>query len=93
VQCSRVWLQDASGLHRSTGRLASMDLLGYADTVVDVCLVGTPRRDLHDLFRQIYLHPAKIRVCPCVLKTADVWVWRVLQFLRPTYSNECTHPT
>lgn len=69
-----------------------MDLLGYSETVLDVCLKDTPRRELHDILRQIYLHPAKVRVCPCVLTTADVWLWTVLQFLRPTYSNELTHP-
>ena len=69
-----------------------MDLLGYSDARVDVCLVGKPRRELHDILRQVYLHPAKIRVCPCVLTTTDVWLWKVLQFLRPNYSNEFTHP-
>lgn len=68
-----------------------MDTLGYADARVDVCLVGKSRRELHDLFRQIYMHKAKIRVCPCVLETTDVWMWKVLQFLRPNYSNELTH--
>ena len=68
-----------------------MDTLGYADALVDVCLVGKSRRELHDLFRQIYMHKAKIRVCPCVLETTDVWLWKVLQFLRPNYSNELTH--
>jgi hypothetical protein len=70
-----------------------MDLLGYSGTVLDVCLNDKPRRELHDLFRQIFLHKAKVRVCPCVLTTTDVWLWKVLQFLRPNYSNELTHPT
>jgi len=69
-----------------------MDLLGYSDTVVQVCLKDKPRRELHDLFRQLYLHPTKLRVCPCVLTTTDVWLWKVLQFLRPNYSNDITHP-
>jgi hypothetical protein len=69
-----------------------MDLLGYSDARVDVCLVGLPRRELHDLLRQVYLHPAKVHLCPCVRTTTDVWLWTILQFLRPTYSNELTHP-
>ena len=69
-----------------------MDLLGYSDTVLEVCLKDKTKRELHDLFRQIFLHNAKVRVCPCVLTTTDVWLWKVLQFLRPNYSNELTHP-
>jgi hypothetical protein len=68
-----------------------MDLLGSSGTVVDVCLVGKPRREVHDLLRQLFLHPTKLRICPCVRTTTDVWLWKVLQFLRPTYSNELTH--
>lgn len=69
-----------------------MDLLGYSDTVLEVCLKDKPRRELHDLFRQIYMYRSKVRVCPCVVETTDVWLWKVLQFLRPTYSNAFTHP-
>ena len=69
-----------------------MDLLRYSETVLEVCLKDKPRRELQDLFRQIYLHKARVRVCPCVLETTDVWLWKVLQFLRPNYSNELTHP-
>ena len=69
-----------------------MDLLGYSDARVDVCLVGLPRRELHDTLRQVYLHPTKLRICPCVRKTTDLWLWTSLEFLHPTYSNELTHP-
>lgn len=69
-----------------------MDLLGYSDTVLELCLKDKSKRELHDIFRHIYMHRSKIRVCPCVLETNDVWLWKVLQFLRPNYSNEFTHP-
>jgi hypothetical protein len=88
----RLRLGEANGLHGSARRPASMDLLGYSDARVDVCLAGKPRREVHDLVRQIYMYKAKIRVCPCVLETNDVWLWTVLQFLHPNYSNELTHP-
>ena len=69
-----------------------MDLLGYSDTVVDICLVNKPRREVQTLLRHLYRHPTKLRVCPCVRGTADVWLWTSLAFLRPTYSNDITHP-
>lgn len=65
-----------------------MDLLGYADTVLDVCLVGKSRREIHDIVRQIFVHRNRIRVCPCV---TDPWVRKTLEFLGAQYSNEPSH--
>jgi hypothetical protein len=62
-----------------------MDLLGYADTVLDVCLAGKSRRDIHDILRQIFVHPTRIRICPCV---TDPWTRKTLEFLGAHYSNE-----
>jgi hypothetical protein len=65
-----------------------MDLLGYADTVLDVCLAGKTRREIHDILRQIFVHPTRVRVCPCV---TDPWVRKTLEFLGAQYSNEPSH--
>lgn len=65
-----------------------MDLLGYADTVLDVCLAGKSRREINDLFRQIYVVPARIRICPCI---KDAWIRKTLEFLGAQYSNEPSH--
>ncbi len=65
-----------------------MDLLGYADTVLDVCLAGKPRREIHDILRQILIHPNRVRVCPCV---TDPWIRKTLEFLGAQYSNESSH--
>lgn len=62
-----------------------MDLLGYADTVLVVCLAGKPRREMHDILRQVFVHPTRIRICPCI---ADPWVRKTLEFLGAQYSNE-----
>ena len=69
-----------------------MDLLGYSDTSLEICLKDKPRREVHDILRQVYLHPPKLRICPCVRQTADLWLWTILEFLHPSYSNELTHP-
>lgn len=65
-----------------------MDLLGYADTVLDVCLRDKSRREIHELFRQIYIVPTRVRICPCV---TDPWVRKTLEFLGAQYSNEPSH--
>ena len=65
-----------------------MDLLGYADTVLDVCLAGKSRREVHDILRQIFVYPSRVRVCPCV---TDPWVRKTLEFLGAQYSNEPSH--
>jgi hypothetical protein len=65
-----------------------MDLLGYSDTVLDVCLAGKSKRDIHDILRQIFVYPTRVRVCPCV---ADPWVRKTLNFLDAQYSNEPSH--
>ena len=65
-----------------------MDLLRYADTVLDVCLAGKSRREIHDILRQIAQYPTRIRVCPCV---EDPWVRQSLAFLRAQINNEPSH--
>jgi len=62
-----------------------MDLLGYADTVLDVCLAGKTKREIHDILRQIFVHSTRVRICPCV---TDPWVRKTLKFLGAQYSNE-----
>lgn len=62
-----------------------MDLLGYSDTILHVCLKDKPRREIHDVLRQIFVHPTRVRVCPCV---KDAWVRKTLEFLGAQYSNE-----
>ena len=65
-----------------------MDLLRYSETVLDVCLAGKTRRETHDIFRQIFTYPDRIRICPCV---TDPWVRKTLEFLDARYSNEPSH--
>ena len=65
-----------------------MDLLGYADTVLDVCLAGKSKREIHDVLRQIYVHRNRIRVCPCC---QDPWVRKTLEFLGAQINNEPSH--
>lgn len=65
-----------------------MDLLGYADTVLHVCLKDKPRREIDDILRQIFVHPNRVRVCPCV---TDPWIRKTLEFLNAQYSNEPSH--
>ena len=66
-----------------------MDLLRYADTRLDVCFKGKTRREIHDILRQILVHPDRIRVCPCV---TDPWVRKTLKFLGAHINNEPSHP-
>jgi hypothetical protein len=66
-----------------------MDLLGYSETVLDICLVGKSRREIHTILRQVYVYPTRIRICPCV---TDPWVRKTLEFLDAQYSNEPSHP-
>jgi hypothetical protein len=65
-----------------------MDLLGYSDTVLDVCVRDLSRREIHDVFRRIFVYRQRIRICPCV---TDPWVRKTLQFLDAQYSNEPSH--
>jgi len=65
-----------------------MDLLGYSDTVLDICLKDKPRREIHDILRQIFVHPKRIRICPCI---TDPWVRKTLEFLGAQYSNGSSH--
>jgi hypothetical protein len=62
-----------------------MDLLGYSHTILNVCFKNKPRREIHDVLRQIFVHPMRVRVCPCV---QDPWVRKTLEFLGAQYSNE-----
>ena len=62
-----------------------MDLLGYSDTMLHVCLHGLTRRAIHDILRQVFVVPHKMRICPCV---TDVWTRTTLSFLGAVYDNE-----
>ena len=66
-----------------------MDLLGYSETNLDVCLRNKTRREVNDILRQVYRHPTRIRICPCV---TSPWVRETLRFLGAVYSNEPSHP-
>lgn len=65
-----------------------MDTLRYSDTVLHVCLKDKTRREIHDILRQVFLVPQRIRVCPC---TTDPWVRKTLEFLGTLYDNEPSH--
>jgi hypothetical protein len=65
-----------------------MDLLGYSHTCLDICLKDKSRREIHDILRQVFVHPQRIRICPCV---TDPWVRKTLKFLGAQYSNEPSH--
>lgn len=65
-----------------------MDLLGYSDTVLHICLKDKSRREIHDILRQVFVYPNRVRVCPCV---QDMWVRKTLEFLGAQYSNESSH--
>lgn len=66
-----------------------MDLLGYSDTVVTFCMKDKTRRETHDILRQVFVYPNRIRICPCC---QDPWVRKTLEFLGAQYSNEPSHP-
>jgi hypothetical protein len=65
-----------------------MDLLKYSETVLHVCLTEKSRREVHDILRQVYLVPDRIRICPCL---KDPWVRKTLKFLNAVYDNEPSH--
>jgi hypothetical protein len=65
-----------------------MDLLGYSTTVLDICLKDKSRREVHDILRQVFVHPTRIRICPCV---TDPWTRKTLEFLGGQYNNEPSH--
>lgn len=65
-----------------------MDLLGYSDTVLHICLKDKSRREIHDVLRQVFVYPNRVRLCPCV---TDPWVRKTLEFLNAQYSNEPSH--
>lgn len=65
-----------------------MDLLGYSSTVLEICIQNKSRREVHDIFRQVFVHPNRIRICPCI---EDRWIRKTLEFLGAQYSNEPSH--
>lgn len=66
-----------------------MDLLRYSDTVLDICLAGKTRREIHDILRQVYVYPERVRICSCV---EDPWVRKTLEFLGAhLHKNESSH--
>ena len=65
-----------------------MDLLRYSETVLVFCLKGKSRREVHDILRQAYVYPSRIRICPCV---EDTWTRKTLAFLGTVYTNEPSH--
>jgi hypothetical protein len=65
-----------------------MDLLRYSDTVLEICFKDKPRREVYDILRQVFVHPTRIRICPCV---TDPWIRKTLEFLAAHYSNESSH--
>lgn len=66
-----------------------MDLLKYSETVLEVCLAKKSKREIHDILRQIYVHPTRILICPCW--PPSPWVRHTLAFLGARYSNEPSH--
>lgn len=66
-----------------------MDLLRYSETKLEVCLKDKSRREVNDILRQMYLHPDRIRVCPC--GGFSPWLRETLKFLGAVYSNEPSH--
>jgi hypothetical protein len=65
-----------------------MDLLRYSTTMLEVCLKEKSRREIHDILRHVFVHPTRIRICPCV---TDPWIRKTLEFLGGQYSNESSH--
>lgn len=61
-----------------------MDLLAYSGTVLDICLKNKSRREIHDILRQTFVYPNRVRICPCV---TDPWIRKTLEFLGAQYSN------
>lgn len=65
-----------------------MDLLRYSETVLTICVKDKPRREIHDILRQVFLVPTRIRLCPCV---TDVWVRKTFLNLGGQFNNEPSH--
>lgn len=65
-----------------------MDLLRYSETVLTICVKDKSRREIHDILRQVFLVPTRIRLCPCV---TDVWVRKTFLNLGGQFNNEPSH--
>lgn len=65
-----------------------MDALVYKDAQLNLCLADKTKREIYDIVRQMYIYPARIRICPCI---QDAWVRKTLEFLGAEYSNEPSH--
>lgn len=65
-----------------------MDLLRYSETVLTICVKDKSRREIHDILRQVFLVPTRIRLCPCV---TDVWVRKTFLNLGGQFNNESSH--
>ena len=63
-----------------------MDLLGYSETVLHVCLHGKTREEVNNTIRQVFVFPQKIRICPC--GGLSPWTRKTLAFLGAVYDNE-----
>ncbi len=64
------------------------DLLKYSSVVQNVCLKNLTRRQAHDVVRQAFAYPDRIRICPC---SANPWVRDTLVFLGASLHNEPSH--
>lgn len=65
-----------------------MDLLRYSETVLTICVKDKTRREIHDILRQVFLVPTRIRLCPCI---TDVWVRKTFLNLGGQFNNEPSH--
>ena len=63
-----------------------MDLLGYSETVLHVCLHGKTRQEINNILRQVFVFPKKIHICPC--GGLSPWTRKTLTFLGAVYDNE-----
>ncbi len=63
-----------------------MDLLGYSETVLHICLQGKTREEVNNVLRQVYVFPQKVRICPC--GGLSPWTRKTLAFLGAVYDNE-----
>ncbi len=64
------------------------DLLKYPDVVQTICLKHLTRRQYHDVLRQVFVYPNRIRVCACSI---DPWARETLVFLGAILHNEPSH--
>lgn len=62
-----------------------MDLLGYSQTQLQICLKNKTKREIHDVLRAAAVHPTRMVVCGC---TQDVWARKTLTFLGVRIHNE-----